>query len=93
MAAEPMTTIVAPRIEFNSNDTGSATDGVRIRIFDTLGNIEWECCINAATWVALDAVIDGADAKYIPMNHTSPKGDGSLTPGGLINPVDWDGAA
>jgi len=95
MAAQPMTTIVAPRIEFSSTATGiSDNDGVVVRVFNTLGDIEWECDINGATWLALVAALHGAGStKYVPQNYTSYKGDGSLTSGGQINPVAWKGAA
>ena len=95
MAAEPMTTIVAPRIEFSSTATGISTSyGVIVRVYDTLGNVAWECDINAATWSALvAAVVGAASTKYIPQNYTSYKGDGSLTSGGEINPTKWLGAA
>jgi len=95
MAAQPMTTIVAPRIEFSSVAAGAGnTNGVVIRVFNTLGDIEWECDLNAATWAALIAAVDGGGGvKYVPQNYTSYKGDGSLTSGGQINPVAWKGAA
>jgi|SRR5436190_18771195 len=100
MAAQTITNQVAPRIEFYSPDG----NGVRVRIYNTQGGIEWECRISTATWLAMTgAALTGAAPSisnggaggviYLPKNVNSIKGDGSLDSGAQIDPVAWAGTA
>lgn len=94
MAAQTITNLIAPRLEFYSPGGSS----VVVRIFDTQGNIWGICEISTATWLAMTgAALTGAapsisnggvgGLSYIPKNVASnPIGDGRITYGGQLNP-------
>lgn len=95
MAAQTITNLIAPRLEFSSPGGGS----VIIKIFDTVGNIWGICEISTATWLAMTgAALTGVAPSisnggpggitYIPKNvYSNPIGDGRITYGGQLNPV------
>lgn len=101
MAAQTITNNIAPRLEFYSPDG----NGVRVRLYDTKGNIAYEHCISTATWLAMTgAALTGASPSisnggaggivYLPKNvGPSPFSDGRSVSGGHVNPVAWAGTA
>lgn len=98
MAAEPATApYPAPYMEFYAPASG----GVRVRVINSAGGIEYELDINGATWTAIGTSMGTPGNKYVPKNHNSlsgwnvsgdKAGDGSLNRGGNLS-RNWVGAS
>lgn len=89
MAAETITTLIAPRVEF----IAASSAGVIVDIYDTPQSRFAELCINAATWSALVTAMETPGTVYIPANYNSLRGDGSLNWAGQLSPEVWGGAS
>lgn len=94
MAAQKIDNTIAPRAEFSSPGGNS----VVVKIFNSLGGLEWIFEISTATWLAMTgAALTGAAPSisnggaggitYIPKNVIGgANSDGRLTSGGQIVP-------